>query len=139
MILYFIPFERIGGFILESNIEDYKNKKFTHTPIDDVTEMETYSIDDLGLSLYVENGKIDSVECNDECLYKGRNLIGMTIEEFISHTEEKYYGEVDELDFEEDNIPQYVYEFDDIGLQVWCKNNVIVTIIASSEFIDEEE
>ena len=63
----------------------------------------------------------------------------MTVEEFISDTDEKYYGEVDKLDFEDDGIPQYVYEFDDIGLQVWSKNNVIVTVIASSEFVDEEE
>ena len=25
---------------------------------------------------------------------------------------EKYFGEVDKVDFEEDNIPQYVYEFE---------------------------
>ncbi|MFD2916841.1 hypothetical protein [Psychroserpens luteus] len=140
MILYFIPFIRIGDFTFESKINNYKsNFKFAYTPVNDSTEWETYEIEDLGLSLYVEEDNITSIVCRDDCLYKGRNLIGMTIEEFISHTEEKYYGEIDILDYEDDGVPQYVYEFDDIGLQVWCKNNIIVTIIASPEILDEEE
>ncbi|WP_299223821.1 hypothetical protein [uncultured Psychroserpens sp.] len=102
-------------------------------------DCDKYRIDNPDISLYLDdNNKIESINCRDECLYKGRNLIGMTIEDFISHTGEKYYGEVDILDYEDDGIPQYVYEFDDIGLQVWCKNNIVVTIIASPEISDEE-
>ncbi len=140
MILYFIPFERIGEFILESDIKNYQEEmEFTQTPRDDATEWRAYSIEDIGVSLYVnDEGKIVSIVCDDDCLYKGRNLLGMNIEEFISHTEEKYYGEINELDFEDDGIPQYVYEFDDIGLQVWCKNDIIITVIAST-FVEDEE
>lgn len=56
----------------------------------------------------------------------------MKIEDFISYSNLKYYGEIDVLDFEDDNIPQYVYEFDDIGLQIWTKNGIIVTGIINS-------
>ena len=32
----------------------------------------------------------------------------MTIADFINHIGENYYGEIDELNFEDDNIPQIV-------------------------------
>jgi hypothetical protein len=41
------------------------------------------------------------------------------------------------LDFEDDGIPQFVYEFETIGLQVWEKNSRIVTIIASPYIEDD--
>lgn len=141
MIAIFQPFECIGEFVFGTSINDYKNEfKFTLYPKEGTNDCDKYNIDNPDLSLYVdENNLIESINCRDECLYKGRNLIGMTIEDFISHTGEKYYGEIDILDYEDDGVPQYVYEFDDIGLQVWCKNNIIVTIIASPEILDEEE
>jgi len=70
------------------------------------------------MTLFVENSVIEDIGCYEELLYKGRNLIGMSIEEFISHTGENFVGEIDCLDFEEDHIPQCVYEFEAIGLQV---------------------
>ena len=141
MIAIFQPFQGVGDFMFNSPIIDYLDLyKFTIYRKDGNYDCDKYNIDNPDMSLYVDdNNIIESINCHEECLYKGRNLIGMTIEEFISHTGEKYYGEIDVLDYEDDGVPQYVYEFDDIGLQVWCKKNVIVTIIASSEFIDEEE
>ncbi len=135
MIYYFIPFERVGEFILKSDIRNYQDDfNFTVKAYEDeFSSSEHYSLENPKLSLFVDlhSKKIDEIACYEEVLYKGRNLIGMTIDEFISHTGEKYYGEIDKLDFEDDNIPQYVYEFDDIGLQVWTKNNIVITVIAS--------
>jgi hypothetical protein len=141
MIAYFLPFRGIGDFMFNEPIASYINTfDFTIYSKDGKYDCDKYTIDNPDISLHVDdNNNIESISCHEECLYKGRNLIGMTIEEFISHTGEKYYGEVDRLDFEDDGVPQYVYEFDDIGLQVWCKNDVIITIIASSEIDDEEE
>lgn len=73
---------------------------------------------------------IENIKCYKYFIYKSKNLIGMSIEKFIEHTGERYYGEIDTLDFEEDGLPQSVYEFEDIGAQVWVKNGKIVTIIA---------
>ena len=138
MINYLIPFERIGDFEIEGNLSDYKqNFNFEYTPADDTTGWETYELIDDGISLYVENNKIKSIACDDECLYKGRNIIGLNIEEFINFSELTPEEEIDECFLDED-IVQSVYEFDDIGLQIWCENDIIVTVIASA-FIDEDE
>lgn len=135
---FFIPFESVGDFKINSKIDDYFNShEFEVFPKDGEYDSEKFNIDNPSISLFVEDGVIESICCDEECLYKGRNLIGMSIEELISHTGEKYYGEIDEADFEEDNIPQYIYEFEDIGLQVWTKNGIVVTVIASTACEDD--
>jgi hypothetical protein len=132
MVAYFIPLESIGEFDLDAQICDYTEKfNFKYSPADKSTEWETYSLENEGISLYVEDNKIISIVCDEECLYKGRNIIGMNIEEFISFYGVNPVGEVDEL-YVNDNETQNVYEFDDIGLQVWCRDDEIVTVIASS-------
>lgn len=138
MILYFTPFECVGEFRFNTKISCYLNKyEFDILLKEKEYQSNHYTLKEQEVTLFVEENIIDSICCNEECLYKGRNLIGMTIEEFVSHTGEKYYGEIDKADFEDDNIPQYIYEFDDIGLQVWVKNNKIVTVIASAYIEDE--
>ncbi len=134
--MYFLPFECIGEFILKSNIADYKNDfRFKYTPPDETTEWETYEELETKLLLYVENEIIQSISCNEECLFKGRNIIGMSIDDFVNFYGIEPVGELDKL-YVNDNETQDVYEFDDIGLQVWCSNDTIVTVIAS---MNEEE
>ncbi|WP_397301576.1 hypothetical protein [Nonlabens ulvanivorans] len=98
--------------------------------MDESTEWETYSLEDEGVYLYVENNKIISIVSDLECLYNGRNIIGMNINEFINFYGIEPIGEPDAL-YVNENEFQIVYEFDDIGLQVWCLNDVIETVIAS--------
>lgn len=132
MILNFIPFKCIGEFKISSRIHDYLQRyDFEYTEPDNITGWATYDLNELGLSLYVDKEKIISISCNKECVYREKNLISMGIDDFISWAELKIYGRIDELYLEEDDIPQYVYEFDDIGLQVWVKNKLIKTVIAS--------
>jgi hypothetical protein len=138
MIPFLIPFKYVGDFKINSKISNYFNLyEFEIFPKDGEYDSEKYNIYNPSISLFVENEIIESICCDEECLYKERNLIGMSIDEFISHTGEKYYGEIDEADFEEDNIPQYIYEFEDIGLQVWTKNDIVVTVIASTAYEDD--
>lgn len=137
MIAILTPFQSVGDFVIKSSI----NKYIAKYPFD-VRDYSSnlavpaihYEFDYPRITLFVENSVIEEISCYEELLYKGRNLIGMTIEEFISHTGENFIGEIDCLDFEEDHIPQYVYEFESIGLQVWVKGlgGTIVTIIVSS-------
>lgn len=136
MITYFIPLEKVGEFYLNTKISDYTKKfSFQYSPADESTEWETYELENEGISLYIEDDKIISIVCNEECLYKGRNIIGMNIEEFINFYDVNPVGEVDELYVNENEI-QNVYDFDNIGLQVWCKQGTIKTVIASN-FDDE--
>ncbi len=135
MIMYFIPFDCIGDFVLKSKISNYtKDFQFNYVPADDTTEWETYEEQHLNLSIYVENEIIQSISCNEECLYKGRNIIGMNIDEFMSFYNIEPVGKVDKLYINDDET-QDIYEFDDIGLQAWCSKGIIVTAIVS---IDEE-
>lgn len=131
MIIYLVPFEQVGDFYLKSRISTYIDDfKFEFTPTDETTGWEMYEEQSLGISLYVENNIIESISCNEECLYGGRNIIGMNIDEFMNFYGIKPNEEVDKLYVSEDEM-QDVYEFDDIGLQVWCSDNIIVTVIAS--------
>lgn len=138
MITYFIPLERVGEFDLNAQISDYTEKfNFKYSPADESTDWETYSLENEGISLYVEENKIISIVCDEECLYKGRNIIGMNIDEFINSYDVNPIGEIDEL-YVNENETQNIYEFDDIGLQVWCRDDEIVTVIVSA-FTDEDE
>lgn len=138
MIAHFEPFQGIGEFKIGANIAPYM-KKFAleFTPADSSTGWDTYELEHPEISISTEENVIVSIACYDECLYKGRNMIGMTIEEFLNYYELKSDGEADELLFEEGDVePQFVYEFDSIGLQVWVKKDHILNVIASG-YIEE--
>ena len=138
MINYFIPFEKIGDFKFDSDIDMYKSQfNFIHTPIDVSTNWETYLLESEDLELYVELNRIVSIVCREECLYKGRNIIGMDIDQFIRFYEINPIGEIDKL-YVSDKELQDVYEFDDIGLQVWCTSSIIRTVIASGKSDDAD-
>lgn len=138
-----IPFESVGNFFLNRQVDDYlKNYKF------DVLEYELESLEGIILnqtysmyepeefSLNVENGKIESIMCYSKLTYSGKNLIGMSLDELKEAIKSNYVGDVDILDFEEDNdVPQYVYEFEEKGLQVWTRgeNGTVITIIVDGE------
>ncbi len=131
MLIYLVPFERVAEFEFNSDIKQYFNKyKFNFTPVEDITDFEIYEIEDFGISLYVENNIIDSIDCIYECLYKGRNIIGMDIDEFINYYDVSPSNEVDPIYVSNTEL-QHVYEFDELGLQIWCnQNNEIVSVIA---------
>ena len=135
----FIPFRSVGDFVLNSHIDKYINlfdfdiyKKHNSS-----FEIINYAIYNPEITLFLDSKSllIESIACYEEILFKGINIIGKTIDEFMSYTGEKYYGKIDELDFEDDGISQFVYEFDDIGLQIWVKGveGKIVTAIASGK------
>lgn len=131
MLLYLEPCYGVGEFLLNSPINHYQNHNFYIYPKVEETSWITYELSDDGISIFVENSLIVSISCTKECIYKGINLIGMQISNFIS----KYgimYEEVEEI-YLTDDITQKVYEFDKICLQIWCQDNVIVNIIASSD------
>jgi hypothetical protein len=138
MIPYLTILHGVGDFVIGNPIRLYLEKfSFEIYPKEGKYDCIKYVIKNPVISLFVEEGMINSISCEEECLYKGRNLIGISIEEFISHTGFTHEEEIDELIFEEDNIPQYVYEFDEVGLQVWVKMEKIVVIIVGEYFENE--
>jgi hypothetical protein len=140
MQLHFTPFKSIGEFILGNTIDMYLIKyKFIYSSDVNNIGIEVYELPEFGLSMniIIKSKIIYFIICSVELIYLDKNIIGMDIQKFIKFSNEKYFGEVDKVDFEEDNIPQYVYEFENIGLQIWTKKGKIVTAIASvREFIE---
>ena len=135
MIKYFIPFKSVGEFILGNNVNTIiNNYDYDFSPLDE-SGLESYIIRNIGISLYVEDDFIVSIACNKECFYNDRNIINMNFKDFIYYTELISNDEKDEVYMHNGEI-QDVYEFDNIGLQIWVKNNIIVTAIASV-FLDD--
>lgn len=136
MKLKFLPFVSVGDIYFGELINKYIDSlNLVYEPDDSGIGIETYVHSGLGISLNISalSKRIEFIICKHNLFYLAKNIIGMNIVEFITYTNEKYYGDIDIADFEEDGVPQYIYEFDDIGLQIWVKNGIIVTAIAASK------
>lgn len=130
-----IPFKSVGKILLNSSINNYTSLfSFDVDCFDELSAPSiNYSMNKSEITLFVINGIIDSIACYKKLYFNNKNLLDLTVKDLMAFTNQKYYGKVDELNFDEDNIPQYVYEFEKIGLQVWekGKNGRIVTIIVN--------
>lgn len=140
MELILKPFKGVGDFNFGDPISPVITQyDYEHVSLEDEGGGDIYLLEDIPVSLGVNDEEIEAVFCDDECIFKDKNIIGMTIEAFMAHTGEKHYGDIEETDDEEDDIPIYIYEFEDIGIQVWekGKGGPIVTVIASDPSDDE--
>lgn len=137
MILELIPFKKVGEFTFGESITPIIEKyKYNFSPVDE-SGLKSFILKDIGISLYVENETIEYVACHQICIYNGRNLIQMNYDDFIIHVGFTSNSEKDEV-YMTNGETQDVYEFDDIGLQVWVKDKTVVTVIAFP-FIEEDE
>lgn len=130
----FIPFCCVGEFEFERTILDYPilRLNWIFEPADEFCK-EYYHRPDGGVILAVRHQIIESIFCYDEIVFNGVNLIGLTISELQILMNTQYVGTVDVLDFEDDGYPQSVYDFDEVGLQVWEKQGKVITIIAGGK------
>ncbi len=139
MILEWIPLKSVGHFIFGTPIDEYY-KKFSLRPIPEEyyegVDWEVFGIsgrDDL--RLYFEKGRLKAVSCEESCLYRDMNLIGMAFEEVSS----MFNAEPDIMEPEELSDGWHeVYEFEESGLQLWVKKGIAVTAICSDMCSDEE-
>jgi len=137
MIPYLIPFKQVGNFVLGEEIENFFNNfqfEINDFSQDEIAPSINYILNNPQITLYVLNGKIEFIGCYEELLYNGFNLIGITIEQ-LSSILNTIYKEVDVVNYEADDIPQYIYEYEDVGLQVWVKGigGKIVSIMVNSK------
>ena len=131
MRLELFPLKSVGQFKFGNHIQCYTSllKDFKCDDPDEVGYVH-YEDPDESFFITVKDNRIDSIFCYKELWFRGVNLIGVSIEEFQKITESSFVGEIDELHVEDDSIPQLVYQFEELGLQVWERNKVIVTIVA---------
>ena len=138
MILYFQPKVGVGEILFGDPISRYLEILNLNAQLtSESKEYDVYDLPEKDLTVYVEDGLVESINCQEELVFKGRNVIGMTYDDFLSYYDLEPDGEPDSLDFEDDNIPQLVFEFDELDLQIWVKNDIVVTAVASN-FVDEE-
>ncbi len=138
MDLTWIPLKCVGPFNFGDQIDEYRNNFFLKLIPEEYNEKvdwDVYGITNDEIRIYVENGKIEAVSCEADWFYNGKNMIGMRIKDVLNLLR----MEPDTVETEElVEGPQEVYDFGDLGLQLWVKNGVVVTAICSG-LCDEEE
>lgn len=121
----------VSGILFGDKIEHYSNCEYESR--DDITSWDTYIAPTFRpVTVWVEAGKIAAIHCDVECFWKGVNLIGLGYEAFQQLQPGELAG-VDKLYValdEEEEQEQDVYEYDDIGAQIWVYEGKIVTVIA---------
>lgn len=123
------PLKNVGPFKINTSIDDYIEKynlKKTENGKKDKTNWITYREINSNISIHVENNRIVSIACYKYCFYNDVNIIGLTINDFKNLINKTPDDNIDTIEIE--NETQYVYEFEDLGCQVWERSGKIVTI-----------
>lgn len=108
---------------IERYVDTYKLKKDLEEL--DNTEWITYEVPNTEISLDVEGERLVSISSYDYFCFKNKNLIGMKLSVFLDLMPSSEY-EVGERTEYDDGEVQTAYEFDDVGLQLWESDGVIV-------------
>ncbi|MFD2903753.1 hypothetical protein [Sphingobacterium anhuiense] len=137
MIPLLFPFKQVGDFLIGSPIAQYLSSypfDLVDMSNEDMAPSLNYSISHPSITLFVSDNRIDFIGCYEELLYHGVNLIGISISHFSVLVGQDYVEE-DKLDFEEGKVPQYVYEYPHIGLQVWARGKLglVISIMVNGE------
>jgi hypothetical protein len=135
-VLNFVPFSRVGPISLGENVSSIKG--VTLEPLENEgIEWDAYSVAEAtvdSIRVYVEDGRVTVVSCNDSLIYNGYNLIGIKIKnaESIIGTPADYYEEQEVIDdvFE-------IYYWDLLGLSLWVDLEGIVDTIDCCEFTED--
>lgn len=130
-----IPNKSYGYFILNENIDHYLNHPHIKESINErLYSYDSYNFFEDDIIVWTEHNRIDTIRCEKQCFWKDKNLIGITIDEFIFLFKVK----PDEQDFiyvcnsHSKGQNQKVYTFIELGLQVWVWRKKIVTILISN-------
>ena len=131
--LVLIPNKSVGSFVIGDSIDRYLS--YPHTlerHKDKSSSYDTYMFYEYKVDIWVENNLIKTICCDDDCFWEGQNLIKMPFDEFL----ERYQLKPDNsesiyLSVYGRGQNQMVYDFDDVGLQVWVWRKRIVTVLVS--------
>lgn len=126
--LKWIPLKKVGPFKFGSSIKEYVQKYDLVNIPEEYNEKVDWGVYKFleNDRIYTENDKIVSVLCSSNCLYKGRNLIGMPIDQITIILGRK----PDNVEMAElSDGPQKIYDFEKLGLQLWVKGEYVVTAI----------
>ncbi|MDH6356080.1 hypothetical protein M2132_002443 [Dysgonomonas sp. PH5-45] len=130
-----IPNKSLGVFILRDDIENYLYIEHIKEHIKERTfSYDSYDFYDRKVTVWPTEGKIETIRCNSMCYLNGENLIGMSYERFLILVNQFPDTESEEYVLINSNRGQNqkVYDFDELGLQIWVWRNKIRTVLISS-------
>lgn len=122
----------LGPFKYETSVKEYMSDfefVFEEEENKKDYDLDTYNIVGTDKCLFTEDDKIIAIRCDDQFNYSGKNLIGMTEEQFISHMRKQ----PDEMGIDvlfDDGTQQTPFEYNDLGLEVWTENRIVVSASA---------
>lgn len=127
-----IPNESYEIFIIGDNITNYLH--FPHILDHTCGNMycyDSYTFPTLHFTVWVEDGRIDTICCDQVCYWKNTNLIGMPYRDFLIMCGQKPTKESKEyvLLSKDRGQNQKVYIFDDLSLTIWTWRNKIKTVL----------
>ena len=99
--------------------------KRIHDEEGDLTGWNVYG-DETRFRVYCENKSIISISVHDQLLFKGVNLIAMTLDELKNELNSEG---TDGENVEMPDGPQQVWQFEEYGLQIWTSNGIVITAI----------
>lgn len=129
-----VPNKSVGIFMLHDEISKYCELPHTKEHRNEkYYECDDYDFPLYDLTIWVENERIRSICCETSCYWKGKNLLRMNFKKFLETYGLQYDGK-DEIILEIGKGYQThkVYDFDELGLQIWVWRNLIRTVIVSN-------
>ena len=132
-LFIWVPLENIGPFKFGDKIYNYvAHYPLTHIPeeYNEKVNWDVYEYPHKGLRIFSENGQIVAISSETILIYNDVNIIGMAKEK----VGDILLAEPDVIEQEElIEGPQDVYDYDDLGLQLWVKDNVIIKSICNGK------
>lgn len=129
--LHFIPNCSVGDFKFKTPIDLYLEKPhLVETFIEKYYTYDSYYFYEDDVTVDVENGLICNIICDNNLYWDNHNLIRMNFKNFLSTFNLKYSC-FEKIYLAGINQTQKVYDFDELGLQVWVWRNLIRTVIVS--------
>ena len=129
------PNVSVGGIFFGDSIENYDKRQFEYESDILSRAYQSYSFADIPVTACVEDGRIESITCETECVWQGTNLINLEYDAFVVIYPQKP-DKIDRLTVMQedgsDGEEQDVYDYDELGLLLWVFENKIVTVIASA-------
>lgn len=135
--LNWIPLKSVGPYILGGKLTKNQKKRCEYLGLTDITNRYNYDILDKKMSIYLEDKKIDYIHCYQELYYKGKNIIGLSLEEVVELIGIKPTSD-GEIMIDDD--PQVTYDIDKLELQLWVriKDNIVVSASVSPSIFNDK-
>jgi len=134
-----IPQVSIGDIKLDDSIENYPDRALEFSDESGEDAYSCFAFKNTPVQAFVNpEGLIETIRCETECIWQGQNLIGLSYAEFnLLYPEEPDDTDTILVETESGDQPHEVYDYDDLGLQVWVRDGNITLAMASS-FPEEE-